>query len=947
MPYVIPTPVVDNSSTVDAALPNAHSTALGMATQGLYYLQEHGALGNGTADDSPALSATDNANGGNGITEIMPPPTAYRISINTTVNHPIRIYPGLPAFSIDAGITLTLASPEVMAGPYQIATGAGTLVVTNAPIQYSQWWTGGAPGIVYKNPFSTVFSGLESNGNPYAETWDAAGSNLVLNPSFEVNVTDGGWTAGAGYTIQRSTAQAYAGSASMEVFKNTVGGGIASVSNTIDATITTNSAHGLTGIVLLIIRDTVGLTGLNGVWGAIVTSTTAFTLNNTAAFTGTYSAGTGTVSPIGAAGDVLFTSGPMNVSPSTSYALSLRHVARFTSAGDPWIVDVIPNVSAMQSSQIVYDGTSGIPGDWLEETLAFVTGASDSSITLRVRLAIADVVDSYIDAVQVEPGVDASTYIDGSLGAGYAWTGTPNNSSSTRTTGHRLSGQLGTVPTTISPSSYRDWRGEIHQGRTFIGNRSRRDLYGLMNIQGDYDPNLINGTRAGAIGMAGLYSYMLYRSATAVTTPLEGFDMTSATDPSSSAHFSLVQATASNVGHFGTGILDAARGLTSQVQLWSGSGTITDAAGMYIYEPAWASYSIPGPSAITNLYGLYLASQNFASANIYQIYSRWPTITNSAVVSGNLAVLYVPTEGVALGAAAASSTNFYGVFIGQPSLSAAAARTISGNVAGLYVAGPPVAGADVTFTQPAYSVYVASGTSRFTRVNLFRDTTAATDLLYVDHGGLINSGYAVRVSGNVAAAGVYNSVDLALQPNYTASITGAGYAVGLQHLPSVAASVAVAGVFGLQLLAPTLGAGASVATYIGTYVQGMASATTNYALYIVGGQTLVGGPLQYGSTTPTYSATVALTTTQVMTILYEITTTSAVGNATITASTGGTEGQLLVIRINNDATAARTITFGTNFRSSGTVTGTVSLSITVVFISNGTAWVEMSRSAAA
>jgi hypothetical protein len=41
------------------------------------------------------------------------------------------------------------------------------------------------------------------------------------------------------------------------------------------------------------------------------------------------------------------------------------------------------------------------------------------------------------------------------------------------------------------------------------------------------------------------------------------------------------------------------------------------------------------------------------------------------------------------------------------------------------------------------------------------------------------------------------------------------------------------------------------------------------------------------------------------------------------------------VLIINDATAARTITFGTNFKANGTLTGTVSNAAMVQFVSDG------------
>ncbi len=73
------------------------------------------------------------------------------------------------------------------------------------------------------------------------------------------------------------------------------------------------------------------------------------------------------------------------------------------------------------------------------------------------------------------------------------------------------------------------------------------------------------------------------------------------------------------------------------------------------------------------------------------------------------------------------------------------------------------------------------------------------------------------------------------------------------------------------------------------------------------------------------------------------TTTTSGGNATITITTIAPAGERITILITNDATAARTITFGTGFNSSGTLTGTISKSATVSFLSDGSAYWEIAR----
>jgi hypothetical protein len=77
--------------------------------------------------------------------------------------------------------------------------------------------------------------------------------------------------------------------------------------------------------------------------------------------------------------------------------------------------------------------------------------------------------------------------------------------------------------------------------------------------------------------------------------------------------------------------------------------------------------------------------------------------------------------------------------------------------------------------------------------------------------------------------------------------------------------------------------------------------------------------------------------------LHKTTTVDATGNATINASGVGVAGQSITLLITNDATAPKTITFGTNFVSSGPLVGTASKSALITFWSDGTSWYESAR----
>ncbi len=79
--------------------------------------------------------------------------------------------------------------------------------------------------------------------------------------------------------------------------------------------------------------------------------------------------------------------------------------------------------------------------------------------------------------------------------------------------------------------------------------------------------------------------------------------------------------------------------------------------------------------------------------------------------------------------------------------------------------------------------------------------------------------------------------------------------------------------------------------------------------------------------------------------LHKIRTAPSGGNATLNASTGGLPGQHMWIIIANDSSSAKTIAFGSNFLSAGPVTGVAGKSSTLQFVSDGTAWYEVARTA--
>jgi hypothetical protein len=93
--------------------------------------------------------------------------------------------------------------------------------------------------------------------------------------------------------------------------------------------------------------------------------------------------------------------------------------------------------------------------------------------------------------------------------------------------------------------------------------------------------------------------------------------------------------------------------------------------------------------------------------------------------------------------------------------------------------------------------------------------------------------------------------------------------------------------------------------------------------------------------TMTYASTVTLQTTAGD--MHKTTTNNTIGNATINAATGGLAGQHMWVIIVNDQLSGKTVSFGSNFKSAGALTGSPGKSATLQFISDGIVWYEVAR----
>jgi hypothetical protein len=171
----------------------------------------------------------------------------------------------------------------------------------------------------------------------------------------------------------------------------------------------------------------------------------------------------------------------ITVSPSTAYTFSF------------WIL----GNAGLEALKVVSDGNNSVAvgevftcqkstSAWKRYEYRFTTGASDTATDLWIASNDAtNPVTYYVWGIQFEQKAKATSLCTGAWGKGFAWTGTADNSTSTRDAGYHLLGAM--VAGTVSPQViYRD--GGFFEGRQkFIlpGLSDGSDGSHLLTITGD------------------------------------------------------------------------------------------------------------------------------------------------------------------------------------------------------------------------------------------------------------------------------------------------------------------------------------------------------------------------------------------------------------------------------------------------------------------------------
>jgi hypothetical protein len=146
----------------------------------------------------------------------------------------------------------------------------------------------------------------------------------------------------------------------------------------------------------------------------------------------------------------------------------------------------------------------------------------------------------------------------------------------------------------------------------------------------------------------------------------------------------------------------------------------------------------------------------------------------------------------------------------------------------------------------------------------------------------------------------------------------------------------------------TVTAGGLTVSANGASVAGGLTVSTGGATISAGGITLgASTPINMAATTETFGGTIALffDATKGNT---RIINCSSNTSATINVATVPAAGYILIIRFSTDGTASNAITFGTNFKDTGTYSlNSANHWYTATFVSDGTYFIEVCRSGSA
>lgn len=280
------------------------------------------------------------------------------------------------------------------------------------------------------------------SNTPYAMVADSPATNLIPNPSFEVDLT--GWNDVVSATSTRVTSQKWSGDASMQtVFHTTTASGVRT--------------------------DTIP-----------VSANTVYTFS-------VFLKGN-------AGGERVYLTLEGNNSGATD-----------------------SNNNALMS----YDGIAGtaLTTEWKRYIIRKTTNASDTTLRAYVRVTGTGGGTIFIDGAQLEVrgalggDVSASTYLDGSLGHGYSWSGTEHNSSSTRAAGMHFLAPLderGTAFAMRPDGSFAGrqlWRADnaLMTTMSFTSGVDQEEPYFPFEFNGDFrtavfdDTNIPLGLAAGVL----------------------------------------------------------------------------------------------------------------------------------------------------------------------------------------------------------------------------------------------------------------------------------------------------------------------------------------------------------------------------------------------------------------------------------------------------------------
>jgi hypothetical protein len=364
-----------------------------------------------------------------------------------------------------------------------------------------------------------------------------------------------------------------------------------------------------------------------------------------------------------------------------------------TSAARSMRIRSVDNATSPVTTDLTFD--SGII--YVRQRLIITIGANGNSTTITIGSGTTDAsLDFCVDGYQFENTVECTNYYDGSMGQGYAWTGTAHASTSTRTGGMHVNAPL-QQPFQIfcTPDGRVGIGYAVEIGGGEAEARTTFDVTGETTaIDGTWYTTHAVGYVNPTANSAGTYSGL------DVTVSIKTGNVRNVTG--------WLTGIAGAAWHGGTGTVTTMYGLRGSIVLGAGAFATTAIA----VEALGALQATGGSGTITYSVGFQNLRQQLGITGNYGMIMYSSGIKDGIAGTTDSIGLYVPGEALTLGNTTGTLTNWASIYLARSTVAASAGLRTVTNLAQVILGGSPVPFGNLVGTNGPYTMWQQAGLSR-------------------------------------------------------------------------------------------------------------------------------------------------------------------------------------------------------------------------------------------